>query len=91
MATILRNPGCLYSVRYDKVPLEQVANSERQFPADWITSAGSDVTDDFVRYARPLIGDEWARIPLENGIQRFARFKPVFAEKRCPAYAPQAY
>ena len=29
MATILRNPGPTYSVRYDKVPLAEVANSER--------------------------------------------------------------
>ena len=27
MATILREPGPIYSVRYDKVPLEQVANA----------------------------------------------------------------
>ena len=36
MATILRNPGCVYSVRYDKVSLAEVANSERTFPAAWI-------------------------------------------------------
>ena len=32
MATILREPGPRYKVRYDKAPLEQVANSERSFP-----------------------------------------------------------
>ena len=32
MSTILREPGPMYSVRYDKVPLELVANSERTFP-----------------------------------------------------------
>ncbi len=32
MATILRQPGPVYSVRYDKVPLGRVANSERTFP-----------------------------------------------------------
>ena len=32
MATILREPGPIYSVRYDKVPLAEVANSERTFP-----------------------------------------------------------
>ena len=29
MATILREPGPIYNVRYDKVPLAEVANSER--------------------------------------------------------------
>jgi ATP-dependent phosphofructokinase / diphosphate-dependent phosphofructokinase len=38
-----------------------------------------------------LIGDEWAQVPLEDGLPRFARFSPIFAEKRCPPYVPQAY
>jgi 6-phosphofructokinase 1 len=90
MATILREPGRIYRVRYDKVPLEMVANSERAFPADWIASSRTDVTDDFVRYARPLIGDDWPSVPLVGGLQRFARFRPVFAEKKLPIYVPQA-
>jgi len=35
-----------------------------------------------------LIGEEWVRIPIENGIQRFARLRPLFVEKKCPAYVP---
>jgi 6-phosphofructokinase 1 len=91
MATILREPGPLYRVRYDKVALEVVANSERTFPKGWIASSRTDVTDDFVRYARPLMGEDWPSVPLVNGLQRFARFEPVFAEKRLPAYVPQAH
>jgi 6-phosphofructokinase len=91
MATILREPGPLYNVRYDKVPLELVANSERAFPEAWIMPNRVDVTDDFLRYARPLIGDEWPSIPLIDGRQRFARLKPVFAEKKLPEYVPQAH
>lgn len=91
MATLLREPGELYRIRYDKVPLEVVANSERFFPKEWIAPSRIDVTDDFIRYARPLIGDEWVRVPLENGLPRFARLQPRFAEKRCPAFLPEAY
>ncbi|MFB0533960.1 MAG: 6-phosphofructokinase, partial [Anaerolineae bacterium] len=91
MATILREPGPLYNVRYDKVPLELVANSERAFPGAWIAPNRVDVTDDFVRYARPLIGDEWPTIPLVDGRQRFARLEPIFAEKRLAEYIPQAH
>jgi len=90
MSTILREPGPIYNVRYDKVPLELVANSERCFPEAWIAENRLDVTDDFVRYARPLIGDSWPTIPLVDGRQRFARLRPIFAETRLPAYAPQA-
>ena len=91
MATILREPGPVYRVHYDKVPLEAVANSERTFPAAWVAPSRTDVTDDFVRYARPLIGDDWPSVPLVGGLQRFARLKMVFAEKRLPAYVSQAY
>ena len=91
MSTILRQPGNVYRVRYDKVPLEQVANSERHFPAAWIAPSRTDVTDDFFRYARPLIGDDWPAIPLVDGRQRFARLRSIFAEKKLPAYVPQAY
>jgi 6-phosphofructokinase 1 len=89
MSTILRKPGDLYGVRYDKVPLEDVANSERKFPSAWISKNRIDVTDDFIKYARPLIGDSWVDVPLLNGIQRFTKFKPVFAGKKCKPYVPQ--
>jgi len=91
MSTILRAPGRIYSVRYDKVPLPLVANSERTFPAEWIAPSRTDVTDEFVRYARPLIGDSWPTIPLIDGLQRFARIAPVFVEKRLAPYEPEAY
>jgi 6-phosphofructokinase 1 len=91
MATILRDPGPIYCVRYDKVPLELVANSERSFPETWIAYGRLDVTDAFVRYAQPLIGDSWPTIPLIAGRQRLAQLKPIFAEQTLPAYEPQAW
>ncbi|MCD6346440.1 MAG: diphosphate--fructose-6-phosphate 1-phosphotransferase [Bacteroidales bacterium] len=86
MATILRNPGKTYSVYYDKVPLNKVALSERFFPTNWIAANHIDVTDDFVKYAKPLIGEDWVNVPLENGIQRFARLKPLFEEQKLGKY-----
>jgi 6-phosphofructokinase 1 len=91
MATILREDGDIYNVRYDKVPLEMVANSERTFPDSWISPARTDVTDDFVKYARPLIGESWANVPLIGGLQRFARLEPEFAQRKLDRYVPQAY
>jgi ATP-dependent phosphofructokinase / diphosphate-dependent phosphofructokinase len=91
MATILREPGAIYRVRYDKVELALVANSERAFPVGWIAPSGTDVTEEFVRYARPLIGDDWPSVPMVDGRQRFARLAPAFAEKRLAPYIPHAY
>jgi 6-phosphofructokinase 1 len=88
MATILRKPEDVYTAYYDKVALERVANSARQLPPHWITEDQLDVTDDFVKYARPLIGDGWPEIVIENGRQRFARFQIEFIDKKLPDYVP---
>ncbi|MFO7774800.1 MAG: diphosphate--fructose-6-phosphate 1-phosphotransferase [Candidatus Hydrogenedentota bacterium] len=90
MATILRTPGYIYNVTYDRVPLGEVANSERTFPEKWLTPNRIDVTDEFIRYARPLVGEDWPSVPLVSGRQRFTRFKPLFSEKKLPAYELQA-
>ena len=90
MATILREPGIIYNVKYDKVPLEKVALSERSFPEKWIDKSRVDVTDEFLRYARPLVGEDWVSVPMVNGKQRFTRIKPVFADKKLPPYKPEA-
>jgi 6-phosphofructokinase 1 len=90
MATILRNPGLIYSVRYDKVPLGEVANSERTFPKAWIAPNGCDVTDDFVRYAKPLLGSDMISLPVIDGRQRMTRFLPIYASTKLPRYVPQA-
>ena len=90
MSTILRQPGPIYHVRYDKVPLPDVANSERTFPDEWISGDGTDVTDEFVRYARPLIGNDWPSIPMIDGRVRLARLGKMFADQKLPEYVPQA-
>jgi len=91
MATTLRESGDEYRVWFDKVPLEQVANSERHFPAAWISENRVDVTDDFLRYAQPLIGRDWPAIPIEHGVQRYARLEAIFADQKLPGYVPQTY
>jgi 6-phosphofructokinase 1 len=88
MATILRKSNSPYRVHYDKVPLDQVAASARQLPPGWITADGLDVTDSFLRYARPLIGETWPQIPIEDGLQRFARLQIRFIDKKLPDYLP---
>jgi len=81
MATILRRPGDDYAVEYGEVPLEVVANAERTFPAEWIAESKMDVTDGFVRWASPLLGD-----PLPE----FAQIKPLMAPPcGLPDYVPQ--
>ena len=89
MATILRKKAETYGVYYDKVALSTVANSERFLPKSWIALGGLDVTDDFIQYAKPLIGEGVAPFEYENGVLRFARIRAQLVEKRCPPYVPQ--
>lgn len=91
MSTILREPGPIYNVRYDKVPLQLVANSERKFPENWLAPNRIDVSDEFIQYAMPLIGTNWPSIPLVGGLQRFARMQKIFAGQKLPAYVPQGH
>jgi 6-phosphofructokinase 1 len=91
MSTLLRREGLVYNVDYEKVPLELVANSEREFPKEWIAKNRYDVTDEYIRYARPLIGEDWVSVPMINGVQRFTRFEKIFADKKLPVYIPEAY
>ena len=90
MSTILRTDRENYSVRYDKAPLSEVANSERHFPSDWITECGTDVTDEFLKYCRPLIGDSNVSLPIIDGRIRFANLEMKMADQKLDSYVPQA-
>lgn len=89
MSTIIRNEGETYSVRYDQVPLPEVANSERFFPSEWITNNGTDVSDGFLDYLKPLVGSDWVSVPMVDGRLRFSKFQPIFADQKLDAYIPQ--
>ena len=82
MANILRSPGEIYNVYYDKAPLSEVANSERTFPTEWISENGYDVTDEFIKYAKPLVGEGMVSIPMIAGRQRMTRLEPIFASQK---------
>ncbi|MHB1355447.1 MAG: 6-phosphofructokinase [Anaerolineae bacterium] len=56
MVTILREPGTVYAATYSLAPLDQIANKEHIVPAEYINAAGNGVTEDYIRYTRPLIG-----------------------------------
>jgi len=45
-----------YSVDYRLVPLEAVAGKTRTMPDDFISASGTDITDAFRLYLRPLLG-----------------------------------
>ena len=82
MSTIVRNPDLPYKVNYDKILLDTVANSEREFPKKWIASNRVDVTDEFINWALPLIG---------GPLPKFAKFRKIYVPKKCEEYIPVEY
>ncbi|MEN3010653.1 MAG: diphosphate--fructose-6-phosphate 1-phosphotransferase [Candidatus Bipolaricaulaceae bacterium] len=90
MVTIRRAEGPIYRPEYGTIPLSEVAGKDRPFPEAWISPSRVDVTDDFVSYARPLLGEDLVSVPLVAGRLRFARLRPIFAEKKLPPYVPVA-
>lgn len=62
------------SVKY--FDLKEVANKEKTVPVSWIKADGEGMTDEFIKYASPLIIGE-SKIEYENGLPRFTRLKKV--------------
>ncbi len=91
MVSIGRGEGPAYRPEYGTVPLSEVAGVDRPFPAGWISPCKTDVSDAFVRYARPLLGEDPVAVPVIAGRLRFARLRPVFAKQKLPPYVPAAH
>jgi len=58
-----------YICTTDTVDVKRMANVEKMVPDNWITAAKDDVTDEFIRYARPLIQAELTPF-MVNGLPR---------------------
>ena len=90
MVTIRRASNAPYRSEYGALPLSDVAGKDRSFPQNWLAPCKTDVTDEFIKYAQPLLGEDFVLPPLVNGRLRFARLQPLFVEKRLPPYVPFA-
>ena len=55
--------------------VDEICNKEKTVPREWINEAGTDVTEDFIRYARPLIQGT-VEVPMgEDGLPKFVSRK----------------
>ncbi|MEE0959787.1 MAG: 6-phosphofructokinase [Lachnospiraceae bacterium] len=71
MIAFKRNEGTDYSVDCITVDCSKVCNFEQKVPDGWINSDGTDVNDNFISYALPLIQGE-LRPPIKNGLPVYA-------------------
>ena len=79
MVTLVRGGTQPYTCTTGLADLSAVANGEKLFPREWISKDGYSVTEEFIRYARPLIMGEVAPV-MEGGLPRFIRFKKHFVK-----------
>lgn len=69
-----------YECKIDAVDLSLAANTEKKIPAEWIINNGTMLSDEYVKYALPLIQGD-CKAPLEDGLPRFAQLKKIKASK----------
>ena len=80
MVAFERAQGADYKCDIKLLNLTEVANTEKKVPLEWIKEDDTGLTDEFVKYALPLIQGE-SKPPMENGLPRFAKLKKVLAIK----------
>lgn len=71
MITFVRNKSVPYELSYGTADVNIICNQEKPVPAEWIIKEGSDISDDFIDYARPLT-QGYVELPTKNGIPLFA-------------------
>lgn len=80
MVGFRRAEGKEYKCEIQLLDLNDVANTEKKIPREWINEAGNGLKQEFIDYALPLIQGESAP-PKEDGLPRFAKLKKVLATK----------
>lgn len=76
MVAFARDDGPGYTCKTVLVNLADVANFEKKIPREWINEEGNGLLPAFIDYALPLIQGE-SRVPMEDGIPRFANLKKI--------------
>ena len=66
-STLRRTSDKPYCVEYGTEDVAVIANTEKKVPVEWISPEGNDVTEEMVRYLRPLIRGV-AQTPYRNGL-----------------------
>ncbi|MDX2111913.1 MAG: 6-phosphofructokinase [Verrucomicrobiota bacterium] len=85
MITIVRGENEQYSSETGLADLQEVANSVKSIPANWINEDKTSLNFQFVKYATPLIQGE-VKIPHDNGVPNFVRLHKERVSRRLDHY-----
>ena len=71
MVSFVRTSDEPYELVCGLEDVNKICNQEKKVPLEWITRDGTDVSEEFLTYARPLIQGNPA-IPMKNGLPDYA-------------------
>lgn len=71
MIAFNRTDSAPYAMTCSLVDVNDVCNKEKTIPLEWITDDGSNLSQAFIDYAKPLIAGECER-PMKDGLPVFA-------------------
>ena len=71
MIAFHRTDDADYHITYAPEDVNLICNQEKTVPLDWITGNGSDIGQQFIDYALPIIQGS-VKVPEEGGLPKFA-------------------
>lgn len=70
MINFIRNKSVPYELSYGTADVNIICNQEKTVPLEWIIADGSDISNEFIDYVRPLT-QGFVELPTKNGIPLF--------------------
>ena len=71
MISFIRESDVPYSLVCGREDVDRICNKEKPVPLTWITGEGTDLSEDFLKYVKPLVKGN-VQIPAdEDGLPRF--------------------
>jgi len=86
LASIARQPG-QDRPELRRLPLQAIGDYSRTVPSSWIRSGQFDVSDEFIRYARPFVTGSHAAVPFASGLPVFLPPATPLANKKLPVWS----
>lgn len=71
MISFKRHNDHPYEMSYKTADVNIICNEEKPVPTEWIINDGSDISDDFITYAAPLVQGD-VELPTKDGLPVFA-------------------
>jgi len=80
MTVMNRTSNAPYTIEYDCAEIKNIANEAKSVPAEWISDAGNDVTEEMLAYLRPLIQGE-TNVTYKDGLPVYADIRHLVEHK----------